>query len=426
MNSFHIGIYINVERCTGGMYQASLNMADALFDIFSGEKKFSFTVFLPHSCKDLAARYNAVNWECVFLPETLITNHFEDRIKRLLGFSKLRDLCRWLKFRIINIDLNSRPFDIQFNNYLKNFSLDLMFFPNCDLMAYQQEIPFITFLPDLQHRLQPEFKEVGDRYVWPLREKHFRNMVKYATVLITDSHIGREDVLYFYSEFGAGNKPVIVLPYTSRLIPPAQGDTSEYEEMNHKFSLPERYFFYPAQFWQHKNHERIIEAVAILKARFGLHIPVVFCGAKTGKYRHAHYQYLLRLIKDNNLENLFIFLDYVSDDQLTLLYRHAVGLVMPTFFGPANIPIIEAWAMECPVIYSNIRGLREQAGDAAWLVDPHSSPDISDAMKGLWESPALREQYIEAGKMRLKNHSYEYFKEQLLMIVLTATEKIKK
>lgn len=426
MNSFHIGIYINVERSTGGMYQASLNMVDALFDISAGEKNIIFTVFLPPDCKDLGVRYNAANWQCEFLPEAFSVNSFEARIKRLLGFSKLRDLCRWLKYRIRKIDLNSRPFDVQFNNYLKKFSPDLMFFPNCDLVAYQQEIPFITFLPDLQHRLQPEFKEVGDRYVWPHREKHFRNMVKYATVLITDSHIGREDVLYYYSEFGVGNKPMLVLPYTSRLNPPVQSDSPEYEQMRHKFSLPERYFFYPAQFWPHKNHQRIIEAVALLKTRFGLQPPVIFCGSKTGKYRHAHYQYLLRLIKENNLEDSFIFLDYVSDDQLALLYSHAVGLVMPTFFGPANIPIIEAWAMGCPVIYSNIRGLREQAGDAAWLVDPHSSPDISDAMKGLWESPAVREQLIAAGKERLKNHSPEFFKEQLWNIVLTAIKKVNK
>ena len=50
-------------------------------------------------------------------------------------------------------------------------------------------------------------------------------------------------------------------------------------------------------------------------------------------------------------------------------YKYAVALVMPTFFGPTNIPPLEAFALGCPVITSNIYGIPEQVGDAALLVN---------------------------------------------------------
>jgi glycosyltransferase involved in cell wall biosynthesis len=58
--------------------------------------------------------------------------------------------------------------------------------------------------------------------------------------------------------------------------------------------------------------------------------------------------------------------------------------VMPTFFGPTNIPVLEAWAFGCPVLTSDIRGIREQVGDAALLADPTSVEAIADGIHQLW------------------------------------------
>ena len=66
-------------------------------------------------------------------------------------------------------------------------------------------------------------------------------------------------------------------------------------------------------------------------------------------------------------------LGYVPANDMAALYANAEALVMPTFFGPTNIPILEAWGLGCPVITSDIRALREQAGDAALLADPNSA-----------------------------------------------------
>jgi glycosyltransferase involved in cell wall biosynthesis len=72
--------------------------------------------------------------------------------------------------------------------------------------------------------------------------------------------------------------------------------------------------------------------------------------------------------------NVKIF-NFLSNEEIKYAYKNAVALVMPTYFGPTNIPPLDAWANELPVIYSN--HLSEQTSDAALYVDPNSSDRIS-------------------------------------------------
>ena len=76
-----------------------------------------------------------------------------------------------------------------------------------------------------------------------------------------------------------------------------------------------------------------------------------------------------------NLEDRVRFAGFVSDKELVSLYLQSVALVMPTYFGPTNIPPLEAFKLKVPVIYSDLLGSKEQAGKAAlYLVlnDPQS------------------------------------------------------
>src|SRR5688572_28148468 len=60
------------------------------------------------------------------------------------------------------------------------------------------------------------------------------------------------------------------------LLPPPEDLAEEPKRVRAMHGLPERYLFYPAQFWPHKNHKRIVEALALLRDR-GTRVDVVFC-----------------------------------------------------------------------------------------------------------------------------------------------------
>src|SRR5439155_10489593 len=91
------------------------------------------------------------------------------------------------------------------------------------------------------------------------------------------------------------------------------------------------------------------------------------------------------------------YFGYVPDEDMSAMYAEAEALVMPTFFGPTNIPILEAWAFGCPVLTSDIRGIREQVNDAAVLVDPRSVESIAEGLYRLWADENLRRTLVEGG-----------------------------
>jgi glycosyltransferase involved in cell wall biosynthesis len=93
-------------------------------------------------------------------------------------------------------------------------------------------------------------------------------------------------------------------------------------------------------------------------------------------------------------------LGYVPQKDMIALYRNALVLTFITFFGPDNLPPLEAFALGCPVIASNVSGAEEQLGDAALLVDPKNPEQIADAIFNVYNSPEQRNILIERGLKR--------------------------
>jgi len=119
------------------------------------------------------------------------------------------------------------------------------------------------------------------------------------------------------------------------------------------------------------------------------------------------------------------YLGYVPDTDMSALYAEAVALVMPTFFGPTNIPILEAWAFRCPVLTSDIRGIREQVADAAVLVAPHSVEAIANGIYQLLTDSALRQTLIEQGTKRLSTFTFDDYVGQLGAILEEAKARLR-
>ena len=111
-------------------------------------------------------------------------------------------------------------------------------------------------------------------------------------------------------------------------------------------------------------------------------------------------------------------LGYVSDGELVTLYKRARALVMPTFFGPTNIPPLEAFSLGCPVAISDVRGITEQVGDAAVTFDPEDVDSIADAIERLWLDDDLCRRLVSKGRHRIQSWTPEQFSSRLSEILL--------
>ena len=98
-------------------------------------------------------------------------------------------------------------------------------------------------------------------------------------------------------------------------------------------------------------------------------------------------------------KNVF-FLGFVSIDELVALYQNAFALVFASFFGPDNIPPLEAFALGCPVISAKFAGAEDQLKGAALLFDPKSEHELAATIKKLYDNPVLKSTIINKGKQK--------------------------
>jgi glycosyltransferase involved in cell wall biosynthesis len=254
-----------------------------------------------------------------------------------------------------------------------------------------KELPYITIVWDLQHRLQPFFPEVSTRGRWDSRERLFSLILRRASVVIAGTKAGKNEIERFYQ---VPADRIRILPHpTPRVAPDAP--PSDGKQVLAKYNLPEGYLFYPANFWSHKNHVGLLLAVKLLRENYNLVFPVVFVGSDQG-----NLQYIKQRVAELNLSTQVHFLGFVPREDLISLYRNAFALTYLTFFGPENLPPLEAFALGCPVITSNVSGAQEQLGDAALLVDPKDHNQIALAIKSLHEDRSLRHTLIQRGLQR--------------------------
>ena len=173
----------------------------------------------------------------------------------------------------------------------------------------------------------------------------------------------------------------------------------------------DKYILYPAQFWKHKNHIRLVQAAAQLKDK-GIIVNLVLTGTEKNNKKDVE-----DLIQELALQAQIQILDYVTNEQLVYLYKHTRALAMPTFAGPTNIPPLEALAIGCPMMLSNNFAMPEQAGDAALYFNPESVDEIADCMEKLWTDDELCARLISNGAIQRNKWGIEQFHEKLKEIM---------
>jgi glycosyltransferase involved in cell wall biosynthesis len=318
------------------------------------------------------------------------------------------------------------PDVVEFNDatYLYQNGLELLLVLSPNVTGFTFRLPFIVPIFDLNHKLQPEFLEVSAYGELNIRDHFYINTCRFATLILVDSEMGKADVLRFYGDFIDEDR-IRILPYYPPIKNRPMPNATELARVRAKYDLPPRFFFYPAQFWSHKNHELIVRATKLLADESGEAMPVVLTGAYWTYIMAKHFKEIMSLAGRLGVADRIRHVGSVPDEDMGALYTLSAGLVMPTFFGPTNIPPLEAWHFGRPVITSDIRGVREQIGDAGILVNPRSPEALANAMKQLWRDDALCAQLVARGKKRLATYSWDAFLEKVAAVVMEARERVR-
>ncbi len=328
-----------------------------------------------------------------------------------------------LKF-LANVLLQKPLFVINKKNRqaLEGLALDLVILPFPILFGFENNIPYIVTIPDIMHKYYPGFPEynITTRIK---RDVVYGLSAKKSVMSVTESLQGTKDLHQFY----AIDEEKIRAIY---LIPP--GYVHEYKNMPQekirqllqKFSLPEKFIFYPAQFWFHKNHVRLIRALAIIKKMHGQEVQLVLAGNPGAN--NENYQKVLALAQELGVGGHVHALGYVNDDELVALYKTSTALVYPTLIGPTNIPPLEAMVLGVPVLCSNLFSMPEQLGGAGVLFDPFDESDMAEKIYKVWTDESLRKAMVEKGYAQLPRFTSQTYGKEWLAVVQEALTRINK
>jgi glycosyltransferase involved in cell wall biosynthesis len=142
---------------------------------------------------------------------------------------------------------------------------------------------------------------------------------------------------------------------------------------------------------QHKNLSRVARAIAGMQARMTV----------VGKLSGSQKAELEQLGVD--FENFA----FVEPGGMPELYRRSTMLSFCSTQEGFGLPIIEAQAMERPVLTSNISPMKEVAGDGARLVDPLDLESIRRGFLDLLSNSVLRAELVEKGRRNVERFAPE-------------------
>jgi glycosyltransferase involved in cell wall biosynthesis len=273
---------------------------------------------------------------------------------------------------------------------LERDRIDLVWFP-----TYVEDVglPFVCQVFDLEHRMKPWFPEVSRHGEWEHRERHYSRYLRKATRVIVAGETGREQVVQFF-DVAPENCLPLKHPTPDFALRAAEEEPRP-AELLARLGITAPYLFYPAQFWAHKNHAALLDALAEVRSR-GEALSLVLVGSDKGELAHVRGQ-----IAERGLDDAVRILGYVDEDELIGLYQLAHALVYLSRFGPENLPPLEAFALGCPVVVANVPGAAEQVGGAALVVDPDDPSAVADAIQKVGASKE-RKRLVEAGRARAR------------------------
>lgn len=304
-NPKRIGIFLGVSTADGGMFQYAQSLVEAL--ISEGNSRVEVVI-----------AYTNLDWVPVL--ESLGIDNGKELQNPYIGIM----IANF--FMAIRLPgFLARSFGLIINpliRELRSYKCDAWIFPAQDSLSWQvYGVKVIGTIHDLMHRYESRFPEVGSIFRYGIREHRFSNIAKYSHVILVDSSIGKKHVIDSYQ---IAPTKVFPLPY---IAPSYLSGKKERIDFERRYKLPKKYLFYPAQFWPHKNHENLIDALKIALLKYPDIFLVLSGGISKG------YENIYNYASANGVLDKIIFLGYVPQDDLAGIYKRARALIYPSFLG---------------------------------------------------------------------------------------------
>jgi glycosyltransferase involved in cell wall biosynthesis len=299
----------------------------------------------------------------------------------------------WLIRKILVEMLRHRDYQLYW--LMRSQRIDLLshsdrFWNNCS-------IPSLEWIPDFQHLHLPEF---FSREELLQRNIEFMRMIRESDAMLLSSQDALDDLNRFCPD---NSTPTHILRFVS-CIQPNLVELSNRADLVARYNLDRPWFYIPNQFWAHKNHVVVIEALHYLKNK-GIN-PLVIATGRTNDHRNTDYfPSLINRVKMYNLYDNFRILGVVPYADVIGLMRYSLAIINPSLFEGWSTSVEESKAMGKALILSDIAVHREQNPTRGNYFDANDPIALANNMMAtmqqhnededsLWQEKAKTEQKI--------------------------------
>ncbi len=275
-----------------------------------------------------------------------------------------------------------------------------------DPLGPRASLPTIGWLPDFQHRRMPEFFEPAEIAA---RERGFARLANNCSTVVLSSSDAQRDLADFAPEAAAHSR---VLRFVAGFAGGATQPTDE-AALRSRYDIAGPYFHLPNQFWAHKNHRVVIDALALLKGQ-GLPVQVVCTGATQDRRQPTYFDTLMLHAKGSGVAEQFRVLGLVPYEDLAGLMHHATAIINPSLFEGWSTTVEESKSLGLRIVLSDIAVHREQAPERGVFFPPRDAQALAAALAA-WHAgsdaqaePAHRAQALERLPQRFADFGAQY------------------
>jgi glycosyltransferase involved in cell wall biosynthesis len=229
-------------------------------------------------------------------------------------------------------------------------------FESARFFGWRLPFPAVAWFPDFQHRRLPQLFSLAARW---RRDLGFRAQMASGRSIVLSSESALRDCRALYPDL---TNDVSVVRFATQ--PPPDMLTANPPDVLAQHGLPPGYFYLPNQFWRHKNHQVVLDALTILKQR-GVEVVVVASGSSEDFREPDHFDGLMRQVEARGLGTNFRYLGVIPLDHVYALLRASMALINSSRFEGWSTTVEEAKSFGVPMILSDLDVHREQTGSTA-------------------------------------------------------------
>jgi len=282
----------------------------------------------------------------------------------------------WLRTQVLKIPEPAAPHPLA--DFLPKHHIDA-YFTLSFMRASVTSVASLVWIPDFQHIRLPDMFQADDRAI---RDAIFQGQTRAATRLVVKSEEVRRDLAAFAPE-QAGK--IRCIQYVAP-VPLETYDTDPRDGLA-RYHLPEKFIYMPNQFWQHKNHKLVFEALGRLRAR-GVYPNIVSTGNLVDYRRPAYFSELMQTLSRANAREQFIILGQVPRDDVFRLIRQSVCVLNASKFEGFGMSVAESKSLGKRVLVSDLSPLRDQDAPGAVYFDPNDVDDLAVKLEQVWTAAA--------------------------------------